>query len=131
MNSQEKFFTDAKKCIKRSETAKKASDGIIALFISQIPDMKIILESLAGYWRSEYIEEYIASTNDDERYKIENHIDWLCNILDLLNGNFDETQNFPKKDWGEIRDCINAEAGDMDIAVLSAVLSILTERKVL
>lgn len=129
-----KFYADVQRCLKHERADNNGNyDGLRAcravkkLFVSYFRGLENIAEPLAEYWEQTYI---LQSKNlEDEPQK--SNIDWLANVIALINGELEADRNFPQKDWVEINNVVNAEAEDIPIDVLSSIMSTLVERKVL
>ena len=89
--------------------------------------MENIAEPLAEYWEQTYIQKSPNLAEEPQKA----NIDWLANVIALIDGQLEPNQNFSKKDWAEINDIVNAEAEDLPLDVLSSIMSAIVERKVL
>lgn len=126
-----KFYADIQRTLKHERAdnpvydSLRASNACLKVFMSYNPDLKTVMESFADYWLKNYIENSEKLLEEPSTEKI----DWLANILLLLEGELDSNQDFSAEDWSEIEDIINAEAEDIPIDVLTFIMSTLVERK--
>lgn len=77
---------------------------------------------MAEYWKGAYT--HTLSAEEGRKAAVE----WFGALHALLNGEFDQSMNFPDRDWEEIRETINAEADNMDMDLLSSILTTIVER---
>lgn len=128
-----KFYADVQRCLKHERAnstvydGQKASKAVAALFVSYNKDLSAFAESLAEYWLKTYVEK----SKDLSAEPTQENVDWLASVLSLIDGENDFAVQFSKKDWAEIADCVNAEANDLPMDVLSSIMTILVEKKVL
>lgn len=129
-----KFYADVQRCLKHERADNngnydglRASRSVEKLFVSYNKGLECITEPLAEYWE----QTYILKSKDIKEEPQKCNIDWLANILALIDGELEPEEDFTKKDWAEINDIVNAEAEDLPIEVLSSIMSAIVERKVL
>ena len=87
--------------------------------------------SIADYW----FNTYIAERQGSEQQPSAQNIEWLAAAAELLNGNLgaqdEDCDIFSMRDWKELRTLVDYEAEDLPISVLTYLMSVFTERKVL
>jgi hypothetical protein len=128
MTNLDKFYSDADRLMKRSAVPGNGlSAGALAqelrrLFLSWARDYGNLGTDLADYW----VSAYESSLGTEEGRK--NGVEWFGALLALLGGEFSPAMDFSHRDWEEIRDTVNAEADDMDIDLLSSIMTVIVER---
>ena len=80
-------------------------------------------EGISQYW----LENKVLSSSDISQEPTEDTINWILDADDFLSAEKDKTYCFSKTDWEEIRELVNAEACDLDINLLSDLMSIIVE----
>ncbi len=140
MDTIEKFYSDAKRIIKydRANNAGaydgfRASKQIGKHFISLYKDLGDLPYSIADYWEKTYIEQSTSTAEEPT----EKNIIWLAAIIALLEGDFfQNASDLEKKalshdDWKELCSLVNYEAEDLPLELLTSLMSVFTEKKVL
>lgn len=128
MTNLDKFYSDADRLMKRAAVPGSGlSAGGIAqelrrLYLSWARDYGNLGSDLADYW----VSTYESTLNTEEGRK--NGVEWFASLLALLGGDFSPDMDFPDRDWEEIRDTVNAEADDLDIDLLSSIMTVIVER---
>ncbi|ULQ60894.1 hypothetical protein K7I13_06430 [Brucepastera parasyntrophica] len=122
----DKFHSDANKICKHMSPAGGSGNGaaqeLARLFLSYTKQYGNIGYDLITYWNGKY-DRGLADPQTAAAA-----IDWLTNALALLSGEFTKEMDFPDADWMEIRDCITAEADNLDIDLLTSIMSVFVER---
>lgn len=139
MDNIQKFYTDIQRIIKHDRADNggaydglRASKSVSKYFIALQRDVGNLPHSIAEYWEQTYI---LPSSKLDSEPTMP-HITWLAAALLLLNDSFKEKANsdektvFSKKDWEELCNLVNYEAGELPLEVLTSLMSIFTEHKV-
>ncbi len=140
MDIIEKFYADIDR-IKKHDRLDNGGDydptrtckTICKHFAQLNKDLSPLPESIADYW----FETYIIKSTNIKAEPTEKNITWLGATLCLLEGDFFHQANDTEKealsfdDWKEICTLVNCEAEDLPIEVLSSLMSVFTEKKVL
>ncbi len=140
MNSIEKFYTDVNRIVKHDRAnnagnydGKRACKAVSKLFISLNKDLGELPTYIADYWENTYIN---ASQSIQEEPSVKSTT-WLAAALALLEGNFfssasdQEKTAFSIDDWKELCKIVNYEAEDLPLDLLTSLMSVFTEKKVL
>ncbi len=140
MDIIEKFYADVKRILKQDRLnnggnyeSLRASKAVAKHFSSCNKDIAPLANSIAEYW----LETYIVNSATKEVEPSEKNITWLGAVLCLLEGDFftnanDEEKNIlSTNDWKELCSLVNYEAQDLPLDVLSSLMSVFTEKKVL
>lgn len=127
MKDIDKFFSDADRLIARwraegTGNTTRLAASLKGHFDSYSRGAAVIAEPLSSYWKDTYTDS--LSTAEGQK----DAVSWLGSLNSLLAGEFDETMDFPERDWAEIRDTINAEAESMDMDLLSDIMMIIVDR---
>ncbi len=140
MDNIEKFYSDVKRIVKldRAHNAGtydgiRASKAVAKHFVSQYRDLGELPFCIADYWEQTYIQN--TQKKDDEPSDV--NVTWLAAAMALLDGEFlqnasDQEKNaFSNKDWKELCNLVNYEAEDLPLDLLTSLMSVFTEKKVL
>ena len=92
-------------------------------FASSYKNFGALPEGISQYW----LENKVLSSSDISQEPTEDTINWILDADDFLSAEKDKTYCFSKTDWEEIRELVNAEACDLDINLLSDLMSIIVE----
>lgn len=128
MTDLDKFYSDADKIISRSysvqqpQETKKLAQELVRHFLIWSRDYQELSGSLAEYFTRKY--ESSLATEAGRKAAVE----WFASLLALFTGTFENSMDFPDDDWIEIRETINAEAEELDIDLLSSLLTVIVER---
>lgn len=128
MTDLDKFYSDADKIISRAYSAqqphetKKLAQELVRHFLIWSRDYQELSGSLSEYFTRKY--EPSLATEAGRKAAVE----WFASLLALFTGTFEAGMDFPDDDWAEIRDTINAEAEELDIELLSSLLTVIVER---
>ena len=127
MTDLDKFYSDADRIVARACGAGTFSAGKLAgelsrHFLVWTRDFGNIATDLASWWN----EHYVETLETDEGRKAA--VDWFGSLLALLSGSFTPEMDFTNRDWEEIRDIISAEAENIDIDLLTSIMTIIVER---
>ncbi len=126
-----RFYSETQRCLKHERSEQDVYDGLAAsravasVFVSFNKGLGELPNALASYW----MDTYIKSAEDLSKEPTQEHIDWLASILTLIEGEFENHQDFSQKDWEEIRSLADSEAEDLPIDVLQNIMTVLVERK--
>ncbi len=140
MNTIEKFYADAKRIIKHDRAnnvagydGTRASQSVSKHFISLYRDLGELPYSIAKYWEEKYIKTAVNINEEPS----EKNITWLASLIALLEGDFyqnaseSEKEALSKEDWEELCMLVNSEAGDIPLDLLTSLMAVFTEKKVL
>lgn len=138
MNSFQKFCADIKRIVKHERSDNggvydgiRASKSAAEYFIQNQKGLGDLPRSIADYW----FNTYIAERQGSEQQPSAQNIEWLAAAAELLNGNLgaqdEDCDIFSMRDWKELRTLVDYEAEDLPISVLTYLMSVFTERKVL
>ncbi len=140
MDIIEKFYADVKRIVKHDRAnnagnydGQRASKEVSKHFISLYRDLGELPCAIADYWE----QTYIALSEKPTEEPSEKNITWLAASLALLEGNFfelasdQEKEAFTKDDWKELCEMVNYEAEDLPLDMLTSLMSVFTEKKVI
>jgi hypothetical protein len=127
MTDIDKFFSDADRMVARaSATGKtdtqKLAGEITRLFLSWTRDFGELGTNLSAYWLDAYTET--LSTEEGRKRAVE----WFGSILALLSDCFTKDMDFSDRDWDEIRDSISDEAENLDMELITSIMTIIVDR---
>lgn len=127
MKDIDKFFSDGDRIISKwraegSGKTDRLASALSAHFLSWCRPLSDIAAPLAQYWET----AYAGTLGTEEGRKAA--IEWFGALHALLHDEFDNTMDFPDADWDEIRETINAEAENMDLDLLSGILTVIVDR---
>ena len=127
MTDIDKFFSDADKLVARaSATGKtdtqKLAGEITRLFLSWARDFGELGTNLSAYWLDAYTET--LSTEEGRKRAVE----WFGSVLALLSDCFTKDMDFNDRDWDEIRDSISDEAENLDLDLITSIMTIIVDR---
>ena len=105
----------------KTETQKLACE-ITRLFLSWARDFGELGTNLSAYW----INEYAGTLSTEEGRK--RAVEWFGSVLALLSDCFTKDMDFSDRDWGEIRDSISDEAENLDMELITSIMTIIVER---
>lgn len=138
MDTIQKFYADVQRIIKHDRSDNggnydglRASKTVAKHFIALQRGLGELPCSIADYWEQTYI---LPSLKQDAEPTVAN-ITWLAAALSLLDESFaenataEEKAAFSKKDWKELCDLVNCEAGELPIDLLTSLMAIFTEQK--
>ena len=130
MDNNSKFYADIQRILKYDRAnnngnfnPERACKEIGNRFASSYKNFGALPEGIAQYW----LENKVLSSSDISKEPTEDTINWILDADDFLSAEKDKTYCFSKTDWEEIRDLVNAEACDLDINLLSDLMSIIVE----
>ncbi|MCK9169305.1 MAG: hypothetical protein M0P01_02705 [Treponema sp.] len=132
MTDIEKFRSDIHRIIKReriqnggrydaAHVCRQAAD----LLVRSVRIQGELPRSIADYWLSQYIETSVSA----EKEPTDIHIDKLGAMMSFLSGSAEDGDLLSDDDWTEIGRLTGYEAEDLPIEVLSALMTILVDRK--
>jgi hypothetical protein len=127
MTDIDKFYSDADRIMAKAGapgsggTAKLASD-LSRHFLLWARDYGDVGTDMATWW----MEHYADTLGSDEGRKAA--VEWFGALLALLTGNFTAEMDFPTDDWNEIRDTVSACADDLDIDIITTIMTVIVER---
>jgi hypothetical protein len=104
-----------------NDTARMIS-GLTNLFLVHTRDFGDIGTDLATWWKERYSDTLEAPEGRKAA------VDWFAAVLSLLAGCFTKEMDFPDADWEEIREAVSAEADNMDIEILTSILTVIVDR---
>lgn len=127
MTDTDKFNSDLDRLLSRAAAPGAMTPGALAremsrLFQINARDFGNLGEALSDYWT----ERYGPSLAQPEMRKPA--ADWLVHVYCLLSGCFEPAMDFPDDDWESIREIVSAEADDLDIQVLTEILTVIVDR---
>jgi hypothetical protein len=116
MDAIGKFDADVRKTLKRGGKAAEIAE----LFVSTAPALGDLGQTIADLW--------LKKQGDGEP-----NIDWLAEALAFLLGTELAPESAVKSgitddDWGEIRDAVTAEAEDLPLETLEAMMQVFIEK---
>ena len=130
MDNNSKFYADIQRILKYDRAnnngnfnPERACKEIGNRFASSYKHYGAIPEGISQYW----LENKVLSSSDISQEPTEDTINWILDADDFLSAEKDKTYCFSKTDWEEIRELVNAEACDLDINLLSDLMSIIVE----
>lgn len=130
MDNNSKFYADIQRILKHDRAnnngnfnPERACKEIGNRFASSYKNFGALPEGIAQYW----LENKVLSSSDINQEPTEDTINWILDADDFLSAEKDKTYCFSKTDWEEIRELVNAEACDLDINLLSDLMSIIVE----
>ena len=130
MDNNSKFYADIQRILKYDRAnnngnfnPERACKEIGNRFASSYKNFGALPEGIAQYW----LENKVLSSSDISQEPPEDTINWILDADDFLSAEKDKTYCFSKTDWEEIRELVNAEACDLDIDLLSDLMSIIVE----
>lgn len=130
MDNNSKFYADIQRILKYDRAnnngnfnPERACKEIGNRFASSYKNFGALPEGIAQYW----LENKVLSSSDISQEPTEDTINWILDADDFLSAEKDKTYCFSKTDWEEIRELVNAEACDLDINLLSDLMSIIVE----
>lgn len=119
MNSIEKFYSDAQKCIK-NEDVKTELPKLFCKAVSSFDKRAVqAANSLADYW----VLKYSGGLHSPEQA-----VEWFYNAAAFLDGSFEADMDFTQDDWEEIKLILSAEAAEMDMDLLNGLMGIIVSR---
>ncbi len=140
MDIIEKFYADVRRIIKidRANNAGnydglRASKAVGKRFVSLYKDLGELPLAIVSYWENTYI---VSSANPNDEPS-EKNITWLAASIALLDGEFFQSASdaekmiFSQDDWKELCDIVNYEAENLPLDMLTALMSVFTEKKAL
>ncbi|MFA6855769.1 MAG: hypothetical protein WCR31_01040 [Treponema sp.] len=134
MTDIEKFRSDIQRIVKRERNqnggrydAVHASRQAAELLVRNARLPGALPRSIADYWLSQYIQNSISPENEPTDI----HTDKLGAMMSFLNGSTEDGDLLSDDDWIEIGQLTGCEAEDLPIEVLSALMTILVDRKAL
>lgn len=128
MTNLDKFYSDADRLMARAsvpgalQAAQKYGQELSRLFLVWARDYGNLASDLANYWTVTYSRT--LDTPEGRKAGAE----WFGSLLSLLGGSFSSEMNFPDRDWEEIRETINAEAENLDMDLLTSILTVIVDR---
>ena len=127
MTDIDKFYSDADRLAARaskpgSPDAVKFPSELCRLFLAWTRDYGDIGTNLAAWWT----ERYAPGTKTDAARQ--QAIEWFSAVLALLSGCFTSEMDFPDDDWDEIRDNISSEAENLDMDLITTIMTIIVDR---
>ena len=130
MDNNSKFYADIQRILKYDRAnnngnfnPERACKEIGNRFASSYKNFGALPEGISQYW----LENKVLSSSDISQEPTEDTINWILDADDFLSAKKDKTYCFSKTDWEEIRELVNAEACDLDINLLSDLMSIIVE----
>lgn len=134
MTEVEKFVADARRVVKRDRADNggaydglRASRKVAELFCGNVRSLGDLPNSIAEYW----LDEHVASSESMDDEPSAEHIEWLASALSFLYGTLEKAVCFSDEDWRKLAEFVNYEAEDLPIDVLSSLMGVLVERRVL
>lgn len=127
MTDIDKFFSDTDKILKQASKPGFMSSKTLARELSRnfqlwTRDYGSLGEALVDYWTITYGEN-LESYEAQQTAAL-----WLAYALSLLNDSFSSEMDFTDTDWEAIREIISSEAGNMEMTLLSSLLTVIVER---
>jgi hypothetical protein len=88
------------------------------------------LRSMPNELLSDIFMDFLQRYNADGEEGRSRALTWLSGVASLLAGEYDGTP-FPHDDWESLRESVSANAGDMDIDLLTEIMSLILEHDAL
>ncbi|MCR4790768.1 MAG: hypothetical protein K5839_06775 [Treponemataceae bacterium] len=133
MTNVDKFYSDVQRIKKYDRANNPSYDGLRAskacaqLFENYNRNLGDLPLSISNYW----LRNYIEISQDMNSEPSDQHVQWLMTVLSFFDGNQDAEHDLPKKDWKAIMEFINFEAETLPIDILTSLMGVLVEKKVL
>ena len=131
MTSTEKIIADARRIIKHDRAehggnydALRACGTIAELFERNYGNLAGLPYSAVQFWIKQYIEPSASIANEPTA----EHLEKLGAIASFLEGSSDGTECLTNSDWHKLSDCVKWQADDLDIDILSAMMTVLVEK---
>jgi len=126
MTNIDKFYSDGDRLMSKagapgSQDVKKLAAELSRLFLGWTRDFGELGANLSTYWIDEYADT--LSTAEGRKAAVE----WFGALLALLSDCFTADMNFSDRDWEEIRENVSAEAGDLDMDLVSSIMTVIVE----
>lgn len=131
MDLVQKFYSDIEKIKKHNRDSSGklnvavVKNQIASLFENNNRGMCNLPQSLCDYWLTEYVDPELDSGATEISSAV---IDKLCAMYSFLTGD-SETQALTEKDWQKIGEAVNYEADELDIELLTTLMSTLVEKR--
>lgn len=127
MNLMEKFYADASKLVKKCPP-ETFNEELSALFCRAISTCDKRASVLADDFADYRLNRVSAVDGSDTKEQTE-AVEWLYKIFALLTSNFEKNMDFTAEDWEQIKMTVSAAGYELDIELLSSIMSVLVERK--
>ncbi|HZK19463.1 MAG TPA: hypothetical protein VFC68_01920 [Treponemataceae bacterium] len=134
MDNLSKLYTDIHRTIKHDRAQHagehdglRASNAVAQLFEKKTAGLGEIPCAITEHW----LNTYIKPSKNIAQEPGETNIDWLVKVFSLLNGTFDTDMDFPQSDWKKIADIIKLEAEDLPLDILSDIMAVFVNRRIL
>jgi hypothetical protein len=98
-------------------------ESLRALFFGQ-------LRAMPNDLLSDIFMDFLERYNSDSDASRARSLDWLSGVASLLSGEYDGTP-FSKDDWESLRAAVSANAGDIDINLLTEIMALILEHDAL
>ena len=130
MDNNSKFYADIQRILKYDRAnnngnfnPERACKEIAKRFSTSYKNFGSLPEGISQYW----IDSILLNSKTPETEPTEETLNWILDADDFLSGEKEKKYCFSAKDWEEIRELVNAEACDLDIDLLSDLMSIIVE----
>ena len=121
MDVIEKFYSDARRRIEKlsaSAFRQELCEFFIQTIRSYDKSLLPLAEDTAEYW--------LRTHSDDIK---EDAVNWFYTVFSLFNDSFGYDMDFPDEDWEELQAIISAAAETLDMHTVSAIMSVMVERR--
>lgn len=129
MDNNAKFYADIQRILKHDRAnhggnfnPERACKEIANLFQSSYKSFGALPEGISKYW----MDSIVLASKDISKEPTEETLNWILDADEFLSCER-KSYCFSHKDWVEIRELVNAEACDLDIDLLSELMSIIVE----
>lgn len=126
MNNFDKFASEIHKTASRSAQNQRGSmtlaQDLAHLFEIWTRDIQSLGHLFAQYW----LDSYAIDLNNPDA--LEASLTWLKQAYALLSCEFSKDMDFSEKDWYELKEIVTSEAEDLDLDLLTNLLTIFVER---
>jgi hypothetical protein len=127
MTDIDKFYSDADRIVAKagapgSGGAAKLASELTRHFLVWTRDYGDVGTDMASWW----MEHYAETLGTESGRK--NAVEWFGSLLALLSNNFTAEMDFPDADWEEIRDTVSACADDLDMDIITTIMTVIVDR---
>lgn len=130
MTDIDKFFSDSDRILKTASkpgisgtsSSKTLARDLLRNFHAWTRNYGTLADALSDYWTQTYAND--LDTFESRKIAAQ----WLGYALSLLSESFTPEMDFTNADWEAIREIVSSEADDIDISLLTSILSVIVER---
>lgn len=127
MTDIDKFYSDADRLMARASSqgpvdVQKLAAELTRLFLRYTQGLGDLGTNMGAYW----VETYANTLATEEGRKRAS--EWFASVLSLLSGSFAAEMDFNDRDWDEIRDTVSDEAENLDIDLITSIMTVIVDR---